>query len=140
MKYILAIDQSTAGTKGIIIGTDGRIISRQDISHRQITNDKGWIEHDPMEIFENVLRVSKLTVEKAGITTEELTAVGISNQRETVVAWDRKTGKPVCNAVVWQCGRAADIAAELEPYAEEIRTITGLQLSPYFPVRKWPGS
>jgi glycerol kinase len=136
MKYILAIDQSTAGTKGIIIGTDGRIISRQDISHRQITNDKGWIEHDPMEIFENVLRVSKLTVEKAGITTEELTAVGISNQRETVVAWDRKTGKPVCNAVVWQCGRAADIAAELEPYAEEIRTITGLQLSPYFSGQK----
>ena len=137
-KYILSIDQSTQGTKALLFDEKGALICRADRSHRQIVNEKGWVEHDPQEILRNTVQVAKDVVEKAGIDKGELVALGLSNQRETSLAWDRQTGKPVYNAIVWQCGRAAAICEALEErgYGELVRRATGIPLSPYFPAAK----
>lgn len=137
-KYVVSVDQSTQGTKAMIFGPEGTILAREDLPHRQIVNDKGWVEHDPEEIWENTLQVIRNVAAKAGIAKEELAVLGISNQRETTVCWNRRTGKPVCNAVVWQCARAADLCAELEKkgIADTVLQKTGIPLSPYFPAAK----
>lgn len=137
-QYILSIDQSTQGTKALLFDERGALVCRADKPHRQIIDEKGWVEHDPEEILRNTVQVAKDVVEKAGIDKGEIAALGISNQRETSVAWDRATGKPVYNAIVWQCARGAAISEELERRgcAETVRRKTGLQLSPYFPAAK----
>ena len=137
-KYILSIDQSTQGTKALLFDEKGVLLCRADIPHRQIINDLGWVEHDPEEIMRNTLQVVKDVVAKAGIDKSGIVALGISNQRETSVAWDRKTGKPVYNAIVWQCARGKAITEKLEARgcAGDIKARTGLQLSPYFPAAK----
>lgn len=137
-RYILAIDQSTQGTKALIFDEKGALLRRADISHRQIINDLGWVEHDPEEIMCNTLQVVKDAVAKAGIDKKEIVALGISNQRETSVAWDRASGKPVCNAIVWQCARSKAITEQFaaQGHADEIKKKTGLQISPYFPAAK----
>ena len=132
--FILAIDQSTAGTKALVFASDGRIIERCDTPHRQITNDHGWVEHDPEEIWRNTLKVCRQVLAKSGIASSQIAAVAIANQRETAVCWDRLSGQPVYNAIVWQCGRAADIVARLTESgaAPLVRKRTGLHLSPFF--------
>ena len=137
--YILAIDQSTQGTKGLLFDELGVLIARTDRAHRQIVNDKGWVEHDPMEILQNTLTVSREVVEKAGIDKQDIRAIGISNQRETSLMWDSETGMPVCHAVVWQCARAAEICErpEISALTDAIKKKTGLNLSPYFPAAKF---
>ena len=137
-KYVLSVDQSTQGTKALIFDPEGKILARADLPHRQIVNEKGWVEHDPEEIWRNTLEVIRQVTGKAGIRKEELAVLGISNQRETSLCWSRKTGKPVCNAVVWQCARGAGICAELEEkgVGETVKGKTGLPLSPYFPAAK----
>lgn len=134
--YILSIDQSTQGTKGILCDAAGNLIARADRSHRQIVNQAGWVEHDPEEIFANTLAVAGDVLKKAGIAGREIASVGISNQRETVMAWDRKTGKPLYNAIVWQCARAASICKGMSEMADSVRAKTGLNLSPYFSAAK----
>lgn len=136
--FVLAIDQSTAGTKAIIFAADGRIVSRVDLPHRQITNDEGWVEHDPEEIYRNTIEASRLTLAKGGVPASEIAAVAISNQRETAVCWQRDTGRPVYNAIVWQCGRAAGIVSRLtgQGAAPMVRQRTGLSLSPFFSAAK----
>ncbi len=138
MAYILAFDQSTQGTKGLLFDGAGRLAARCDRSHRQIIDEKGWVEHDPEEIYRNTVAVAKDVVEKAGIQKEEIAAIGISNQRETALVWDRRTGKPVYNAVVWQCPRGEAVCRRLKDAgcAEKIRGSTGLPLSPYFSAAK----
>lgn len=138
MAYILAFDQSTQGTKGLLFDGAGRLAARCDRSHRQIIDEKGWVEHDPEEIYRNTVAAAKDVVEKAGIQKEEIAAIGISNQRETALVWDRRTGKPVYNAVVWQCPRGEAICRRLKDAgcAEKIRGSTGLPLSPYFSAAK----
>ena len=137
-KYILSIDQSTQGTKALLFDGRGALLCRADRPHRQIVNDRGWVEHDPAEILANTVQVARDVVEKAGIDKSGIVALGISNQRETSVAWDRATGKPVYNAIVWQCARGAAICEGLarRGYGEMVRRTTGLQLSPYFPAAK----
>jgi glycerol kinase len=137
-RYILAVDQSTQGTKGLIFDQKGILAARADRSHRQIINEKGWVEHDPFEIMKNTLAVCKDVIDKAGIDAGQVAAFGISNQRETSLAWDKLSGEPVGNAIVWQCARAAEISHRHEEHgqAEEIRQKTGLKLSPYFPAPK----
>jgi len=137
-KYILSIDQSTQGTKALLFNDGGMLLCRADLPHRQIINEKGWVEHDPEEIIRNTVQVVKDVVAKAGIDKADIAALGISNQRETSVAWDRATGKPVYNAIVWQCARGAAICEGLEQqgYADVVRRTTGLNLSPYFPAAK----
>ncbi len=137
MKYILSIDQSTSGTKALLFDASGDLLHRADLPHEQKINSLGWVSHDPMEIFHNSLAVSKTVIAEAGIDPAQVAAIGISNQRETSVIWDRSTGLPVADAIVWQCDRAKEICARLEDHAEEVRTRTGLPLSPYFPAGKW---
>ena len=137
-KYVLSVDQSTQGTKALLFSDRGELLCRADKPHRQITDEHGWVEHDPEEIYANTLQVIRDLVEKAGIQKEELAVLGISNQRETSVCWDRKTGKPVYNAIVWQCARGTAICEELEKagWGKKVRQKTGIPLSPYFPAAK----
>ncbi len=137
-KYILSIDQSTQGTKALLFDDKGSLLCRTDKPHRQIINDRGWVEHDLNEIYSNTLQVVKDLVAKSGIDKNEISALGISNQRETSACWSRKTGEPLYNAIVWQCSRGAAICEELERqgYAETVYRKTGIKLSPYFPAAK----
>ncbi|MDF2513045.1 MAG: glycerol kinase [Herbinix sp.] len=137
--YILAIDQSTAGTKAILFTANGELVSRTDIPHRQITNEKGWVEHDPVEIYKNTVKACKKVVEESKIDKSLIKAVGISNQRETAVCWNKETGEPVYNALVWQCGRAAYITDEIKKAGKDelVRRVTGLNLSPFFSAPKF---
>lgn len=135
MGYIIGIDQSTQGTKAVLVDGQGRIAGRADRKHAQIVNGQGWVSHDPEEIYQNVVLAVRDVMEQKQIPKEEVRALGISNQRETTVLWDRE-GRPLEHAVVWQCGRARDIAEELKPYGDEIRKKTGLPLSPFFPAAK----
>lgn len=139
MKYILSVDQSTQGTKAMLFNEQGELTARTDLPHRQIVNEKGWVEHDPLEILENTLQVCRAVINKADIPTSSICAMGVSNQRETVLVWDRETGKPLYNAIVWQCARAKDLCAELSEYADLVKYKTGLNLSPYFsaPKLRW---
>lgn len=135
-KYIISIDQSTQGTKALLFDEGGSLIKRTDKPHEQLINEKGWVSHDPDEIYKNVIDVvARLTQE---IDKSKVVGVGISNQRETSLAWDRVTGEPLANAIVWQCARAADICERVEKQgeAEKIRRKTGMNLSPYFPASK----
>ena len=134
--YIVAIDQSTQSTKALLFDRQGRIRLRVDRPHRQIIDERGYVEHDPEEIWQNVLALIPELLQKSGVSPEEIRAVGISNQRETAVMWDRVTGKPVYNAVVWQCARGAAICDGLEDHAETVQQKTGLKLSPYFSAAK----
>ncbi len=137
-QYILAIDQSTQGTKGLLFDREGVLRARADLAHEQIVNERGWVEHDPREILRNTLAVCRKVTEKAGIDKTEIAAMAISNQRETSMMWNRTTGEPVYNAIVWQCGRAAAICErpEIASRADDIRSRTGIPLSPYFPAAK----
>lgn len=137
MKTILAIDQSTSGTKALLFDGEGRLLGRHDLPHQQKINSQGWVSHDPMEIYRNTLETVRLLLEETGADRESIGAVGISNQRETALLWDRDTGLPVADAVVWQCARAAGICQRLADKAEAIQERTGLNLSPYFPAAKW---
>jgi len=138
-KYIIGIDQSTQGTKALLVDESGHLIHRSDRAHKQIVNEAGWVSHDPTEIAANVLAVARAVVEETGVDPAEIAGVGISNQRETTVAWDRVSGEPVCDAVVWQCARARELCdglAAREGVAERVRAVTGLALSPYYPASK----
>lgn len=134
-KYIIGIDQSTQGTKSLLFDENGELLARADLPHRQIVNEKGWVEHDPEEFYRNVIQTVRNVVEKAGISKEEIVGAGISNQRETALSWDRE-GKPVYNAIVWQCARGEAICQRLKVHEAMIKERTGLQLSPYFSAAK----
>lgn len=137
--FILGIDQSTAGTKALIVDRCGQIVAKSDAVHKQIYPKPGWVEHDPLEIYENVKRTVREALTLAGITPARLAALSITNQRETAVMWDRTTGRPVCHAIVWQCQRTADLCADYKAAGHEqaVRSKTGLMLDPYFSATKW---
>ena len=139
MKVIVSIDQSTVATKGLVWSLGGHLLGRADVSHRQITNPQGWVEHDPMEILYNSVKAVESALEKAQADVKDIAVIGISNQRETAVCWDRLTGMPVYNAIVWQCARATDITQTVEEsgWKEEVRKRTGLTLSPFFSAAKY---
>lgn len=138
-KYILAIDQSTQATKALIYDRKGALMIQTGVRHRQIIDERGWISHDPVEIYKNMMEAVKKALFETDIPAEEIAAIGITNQRETSVVWNRKTGEPVANAIVWQCSRAKNISDRLfqAGWAEEIKLRSGLALSPYFPASKY---
>lgn len=138
-EYILGIDQSTQGTKALLFDRKGRLIAREDASHRQILSQAGWISHDPMEIYQNTLNAVCSLVTRTGIDKSQIACIGISNQRETAVVWDKLTGLPLEHAIVWQCARAESICKRIEEsgHASQVREKTGLKLSPYFPAAKF---
>ncbi len=137
-KYVLGVDQSTQGTKALLFDDLGDLICREDLPHRQIVNEKGWVEHDPKEIMANTIAVLQKVIEKAGIDKTSVCTLGISNQRETALVWDRETGEPIYNAIVWQCARGAQICEGIEAdgKADMVKDHTGLPLSPYFSAAK----
>ena len=133
-KYILALDQGTTSSRAIVFDNDGIIVSVAQKEFTQIYPKAGWVEHDPMEIWGTQSGVAREALDKAGITADQIAAIGITNQRETTVVWDKTTGKPVYNAIVWQCRRTAPICDELKGkgLAESIRQKTGLVVDAYF--------
>ena len=134
--YLMAIDQSTQSTKVLLFDETGRICLRVDRPHRQMIDERGYVEHDPEEIYRNLLALVPELLEKSGVDPVDIRGVGISNQRETALMWDRATGRPVCNAVVWQCARGAAICDALSAHADAVQEKTGLKLSPYFSAAK----
>lgn len=114
----------------------GQLTARVDRAHRQYVNEKGWVSHDLDEILSNTLAVAWDVLAKADVRPEQIVAVGISNQRETVAAWNRTTGEPVGKAIVWQCARAKDICEKLTAHADTVQQKTGIPLSPYFSAPK----
>lgn len=135
-KYILAIDQSTSGSKCLIIDSLGKIIYKLSKSHEQIYPKAGWVEHNPLEIYENVKELVKRILSDNNIKEEDLLGLAITNQRETVVVWDKTTGKPIYNAIVWQCRRTTEICNSLKEYSDVVTEKTGLRLDPYFSATK----
>ena len=135
--YIISIDQSTQGTKALLFDEKGFLIRRVDKNHEQIINDKGWVSHNPMEIYRNTIEVVTAIIKQSGISKADVQAIGISNQRETSLAWDKETGKPLSEAIVWQCARAAKICEEISDEDQQyIKAKTGIPTSPYFPAAK----
>ncbi len=133
-KYILALDQGTSSSKAFVFNNQGRIVSQAGRDFQQIYPRPGWVEHDAEEIWSSQLEAGREAIGRAGIDPEEIAAVGIANQRETTILWRRKTGKPVCNAIVWQCRRTAERCEELkrEGFSELIKSRTGLVTDAYF--------
>ncbi|MGW7594996.1 FGGY family carbohydrate kinase, partial [Streptomyces rubiginosohelvolus] len=111
--YVAAIDQGTTSSRCIIFDRNGAIVAVDQREHRQIFPKPGWVEHDATEIWSKVQAVVAGALAKAGLRADELTALGITNQRETTVLWDRRTGKPVHNAIVWQDTRTSGLCEEL---------------------------
>jgi glycerol kinase len=136
-----AIDQGTSSTRFMIFDGEGRVVGVAQEEHSQIFPRPGWVEHDPKEIWDGTCTVIEAALDGAGLTTSNLAAVGITNQRETTVIWDRETGEPVANAIVWQDTRTADLCAELAGDAGIRRFAgkTGLPLATYFsgPKARW---
>jgi glycerol kinase len=134
MKYILSLDQGTTSSRAILFDRDGRSAGVAQQEFRQIFPRPGWVEHDAMEIWRSQLAVARAVLKNAGITAAEVGAVGITNQRETTVLWDRQTGEPVANAIVWQDRRTAEQCDRLraEGRAPMIQRKTGLVLDAYF--------
>jgi glycerol kinase len=136
--HILAIDQGTTGSTAIICNDRGEIIAKGYRELQQIFPQPGWVEHKPGDYINNCLAVTNEALEKAGISHSQISSIGITNQRETTIIWDRKTGEPVYNAIVWQCRRTAPLCEELKQkgYSPLIREKTGLPIDAYFSATK----
>ena len=134
MKYIMALDQGTTSSRCILFDHAGTICATAQKEFRQIFPKPGWVEHDAMEIWRTTVEVAKNAMEKLGVEADAIAAIGITNQRETTVVWDKKTGEPVCNAIVWQCRRTSDMIDELvrQGHGDTIRAKTGLVPDAYF--------
>ena len=137
-QYILAIDQSTQGTKAMLLDERGQFVLRRDVPHRQIINGRGWVGHDLTEIAGNIFAVCAQVITDSGVSPEAVAAVAVTNQRESVGMWDRSTGEPICESIVWQCNRATELCSRLMTAQSEkmVREKTGLQLSPFFSAPK----
>ena len=133
-RYILAIDQGTTSSRAVVFDKEINKLSSVQEEFKQYYPNPGWVEHDAAEIFDCTLEVMKRAIKDAKITSEEIAALGITNQRETVVLWEKATGNPVCRAIVWQCRRTADIADKLinDGYGDFIHSKTGLIPDAYF--------
>ena len=133
-KYILSIDQGTTGTTAILWDKESISRAAANREHQQYYPQPGWVEHDPEEIWQNVLLTARQVLQEAGATAADIVAIGITNQRETLVFWDRRNGKPITRAIVWQCRRTAEMCRSLKEkgHEEDVRRKTGLLLDPYF--------
>lgn len=133
-KYIMALDQGTTSSRCILFNHSGEIVSVAQKEFTQIYPKAGWVEHDANEIWDTQITVAQAALEKAGATAADIAAIGITNQRETTVVWNKKTGQPVYNAIVWQCRRTAGFCDELvaEGWKDKIRSKCGLVIDAYF--------
>ena len=133
-EYIIALDQGTTSSRAVLLDKNANIIEVAQREFTQIYPQAGWVEHNPMEIWASQSSTLNEVVAKAGITSDKIAAIGITNQRETTIVWEKETGKPIYNAIVWQCRRTADICTQLKAAGHEsyIRKTTGLVVDPYF--------
>src|SRR5919107_2854994 len=140
-EYVLAIDQGTTSTRAIVFNHSGTIVQSGQLEHEQIFPKAGWVEHDAAEIWRNTREVVGLALTRANLTYRDIVAVGITNQRETSVVWDRTTGEPVANAIVWQDTRTDKLVDEYsrDGGQDRLREQTGLPLATYFsgPKVRW---
>ena len=138
MKYILSLDQGTTSSRAVLVNERGEIVEQLSREFPQIYPREGWVEHDPMEIWSSQYAVMMELVAKSGVSPSDLVAIGITNQRETTVVWDKNTGKPVYNAIVWQCRRSAERITEIKNlgWEQKIREKTGLIPDAYFSASK----
>ncbi len=135
MKYTIAIDQSTSATKALLFDEDCKLVARSSVDHQQYYPQAGWVEHDAEEIYHNTVKAIRELIVNSQLSTANCHfSLAITNQRETVVVWNRKTGIPIANAVVWQCMRGVDICNELKAagYGEMVKAKSGLLIDPYF--------
>ena len=134
MKFVLSIDQGTTGTRAMVFNKHGEELAKDYVEHEQFYPKPGWVEHHPSEIWEKTKIVMRNALDKAKITSESICSIGITNQRETVVAWNTSTGLPLHKAIVWQCRRTADMCSQLkeEGFSALFTNTTGLVLDPYF--------
>ena len=133
-RFILALDQGTTSSRAILFDKDQNIVAMSQREFTQIYPKDGWVEHDAMEIYSSQYSVMMEVIAKSGVTPKEIAAIGITNQRETTIVWDKNTGKPVYNAIVWQCRRTADICDKLKAdgWTDYIKANTGLVIDAYF--------
>ncbi|MBQ0037669.1 MAG: glycerol kinase GlpK [Clostridiales bacterium] len=131
-KYVLALDQGTTSSRAIVFDRDGQVVSSAQYPFRQIYPQAGWVEHDPMEIWETERRSAAEAI--AAMPEADIAGIGVTNQRETTIVWDKATGEPVYNAIVWQCRRTAELCEELKRQGllERVRSTTGLLIDAYF--------
>jgi glycerol kinase len=138
ISYILAIDQGTTGSTALLFDNDGRVVSSANREVKQIYPQPGWVEQDPKELLQSSLTVARESLEKAEVSLSQVKSLGITNQRETTIVWDRHTGEPVANAIVWQCRRTAPLCEELKRkgLGQTIMEKTGLIIDAYFSATK----
>lgn len=138
MAYILVLDQGTTSSRSLLVDSSGRIVGSAQRPFRQIYPQPGWVEHDPDEIWSTQFDTMKEVVQTTGVPPREIAAIGLANQRETVVAWDRRTGRPISNAIVWQCRRTTEICERLktEGWSPRVQERTGLVIDSYFSAPK----
>ncbi len=137
-KYVMALDQGTTSSRAVIFDHRGRIVSIAGREFKQIYPQAGWVEHDPLEIWDSQMEAARRAFDSANLSPGDIAAVGITNQRETTVLWDRESGRPVHNAIVWQCRRTAPACSRIRKtkFAEKIRKKTGLVVDAYFSATK----
>ena len=138
-RYIMALDQGTTSSRCILFDKKGNIISKSSKEYEQIYPKEGWVEHNPMEIWSSQLGVAIEAMAMVNVPADDIEAIGITNQRETTIIWDKKTGKPVYNAIVWQCRRTADSVEKImhdDNMADIIKKKTGLIPDAYFSATK----
>src|ERR671931_2601554 len=133
-QYAAALDQGTTSTRCMIFDHGGQVVAVEQLEHEQIYPRAGWVEHDPMEIWRRTREVMDAALTKSKANAEDIAALGITNQRETAVVWDKNTGEPVYNAIVWQDTRTQPIVSRWkeEGYEDEIKPKTGLVIATYF--------
>jgi len=137
-KYVIAMDQGTTSSRAVLFNKSGEAVSMVQKEFRQIFPEPGWVEHDPMEIWSTQMGVTMEAIQKLDASTDEIASIGITNQRETTVVWDAETGRPVYNAIVWQCRRTSDMIEKMKAdgWTEKVRGKTGLVLDAYFSASK----
>ena len=143
--HLLAFDQGTTSSRALLIGPDGETVAVAQAEFRQIFPKPGWVEHDPDEIWATQSGVAAEAVNRAGVRLDRIAAIGITNQRETIVFWSRRTGRALVPAIVWQDRRTAELCAALKDHEPLVQDRTGLLLDPYFSaskiawaLRHWP--
>ena len=140
-KYVASIDQGTTSSRCILFNHSGQIVSSHRLEHEQIYPKPGWVEHNPLEIWDRCQEVIQVALAKANVTAQDIAAVGVTNQRETTLVWDRETGKPYTNAIVWQDTRTSRICTEFAGAIgnNRFQERVGLPLATYFsgPKIRW---
>ena len=137
-QYVTALDAGTTSNRAIIFDNESHIVSVSQKEFTQYFPKPGWVEHDANEIFHSMVEVMREALAQANMTASEISAIGITNQRETTIVWERETGKPIYNAIVWQCRRTSEICEQLkrDGMEEYVRSATGLVVDPYSPAPK----